>query len=217
MKIDVAIVEELLAAIKADDEMSAQMLLSELTKTSESEVIHQVEEIASNLQNTLQGFGEDAELLLQTKHDLPDVSERLEYVIQTTEEASSQTLQAAENMLAVVETMQTKLAAGEKVDAELAELQQESTNIMMSQSFQDLTGQVLNRVMMLVGSLEASLMMLIQQSGIDYQAIPERQISDDEQKSREMQGVGPNVTKSSKDNIVDSQEGVDDLLADLGI
>lgn len=217
MKIDVAIVEELLAAIKADDEMSAQILLSELTKTSESEVIHQVEEIASNLQNTLQGFGEDAELLLQTKHDLPDVSERLEYVIQTTEEASSQTLQAAENMLAVVETMQTKLAAGEKVDAELAELQQESTNIMMSQSFQDLTGQVLNRVMMLVGSLEASLMMLIQQSGIDYQAIPERQISDDEQKSREMQGVGPNVTKSSKDNIVDSQEGVDDLLADLGI
>ena len=218
--IEITVVEDLLAAMKSGDESTAKILLDELTQLNDSEVVHQVEEIAHNLSQTMQDFGQDAELMLQTKHDLPDVSERLDYVMQTTEEASNKTLSAAENCIALVEKLNSKLIENPNsadMAEELQQIQSQLTDIMMFQSFQDLIGQVLNRVMTLVGSLEMSLIGLIENSGVKLSDIPSREVSEDDQKNAEMTGVGPNVTKASKQNTVASQDDVDDLLGSLGI
>lgn len=215
--IPIEVVEELLQALKAQDQQTASLLLGELTQLNQSDVVHQVEEIALNLHNTLDSFGEDAELLMVTKHDLPDVSERLSYVMQTTEEASNKTLSSAENALAIIENLLEQFSENAEVRQLLSQLQSEMTDIMMSQSFQDLTGQVLKRVMILVSSLEQSLVDLIEKSGIDYAQIPGRQQSSDQIKAAEMQGIGPNVTQKSKQDSASSQDEVDDLLGDLGI
>lgn len=216
-KIAIEMVEDLLLALKSDDDISSKKLLAEITHLNESRVVQQVEEIAQNLHATMAGFGEDAEILLQAKHDIPDVSERLEYVIKTTEDASNKTLLAAENAMVFLGNMQAKLGNDTIVSQELDEIKSQLTEIMMSQSFQDLTGQVLKRVMFLVGSLEASLVNLIEKSGVNYANIPNREVSDADKKAAEMRGIGPNVTKKSQENTATSQADVDDLLGDLGI
>lgn len=215
--IPIDVVEELLTALKAQDQQSAQMLMHELTQLSQTSMAHQVEEIAMNLHKTLDSFGEDAELLMVTKHDLPDVSERLSYVMQTTEDASNKTLNAVENAQAILDNLAAKFGGDAEAQQLLNQIQSEMTEIMMSQSFQDLTGQVLKRVMMLVGSLEQSLLDLIEKSDFDFAQIPMRQQTDKQKKAAEMQGIGPNVTKNGKQDSAASQDDVDDLLGDLGI
>lgn len=215
--IPIEVVEELLAALKAKDQQTANLLLNELTHLTQVNMVSQVEEIALNLHKTLDSFGEDAELLMVTKHDLPDVSERLSYVMQTTEDASNKTLNAVENAQAILDNLSHQLEGDAEALQLLNQVQSEMTEIMMSQSFQDLTGQVLKRVMMLVGSLEQSLLDLIEKSDFDYAKIPMRQQTAEQKKAAEMHGIGPNVTKSGKQDSASSQDDVDDLLGDLGI
>ncbi len=201
-KVSIEKVESLLLALKSGDEESSQSILDEITQ---------------DLHTTMVGFGDDAELLFQAKHDIPEVSESLEYVIQTTKEASNEALSASENAIALLENMQDKLGNNNLVSQEIADIKSQLTAIMMSQSFQDLTGQVLNRVIFLVANLEVSLIDLIEKSGINYDKIPNRPLSDMDKNNAEMQGIGPNVTRSSQKDSITSQSDIDDLLGDLGI
>ncbi len=222
-QIDVHLVQKLLDALNAGEQETATRLLDELTKLRESELYQKVSGLTQNLHETLDQLV-DNRLLLQTKHDLPDMTERLESVIGMTEEASSKTLQSSErglNLIESIENMLSDLKVDEvKIEAVkglLANLSTELTNIMLAQSFQDLTGQVLNRVMLTTSLLEQSLIQLIAESGHDYDAIPDKELSEDAQKQEEMKGIGPNVTQKSKQDSVDSQSDVDDLLGELGI
>lgn len=208
-------VEALLSAVKQGDEMQAAQCLAEINAQTKANVLEQVEQISQNLHDTLESFGEDATLLQQTKHDLPDTAERLAYVIETTEEASNKTLAASENVMALVESLEG--VEDPKVQRALSEIQNEMTQIMMAQSFQDLTGQVLNRIILVVGAFEQSLHELIDKAGIDLAQVPDKSQSSEAQKAEEMKGIGPNVTQASKQNSAQSQDDVDDLLSDLGI
>jgi len=209
-------IKALLKAMEKADYDKASQALDDIVATRDGNLLEQVEKIAQNLHDTLEQFGSDSMLLQQTKHGLPDATERLEYVIQTTEEASNKTLSAAENVIALLETLESQTKDGAQKEL-IIKAQSEVTDIMMAQSFQDLTGQVLNRVIMLVTSLEQSLMELIDKSGIHIDDIPDPTASEETRKAEEMKGIGPNVTKSSQQNVVSSQDDVDDLLGDLGI
>lgn len=208
-------VEALLAAVKQGDAELAATCFAALAEQNELNVLAQVEVLSKNLHDTLAGFGEDTQLLQQTKHDLPDVAERLTYVMEATEAASNKTLAASENVLAILESIPQENTP--EVAKAISEIQAEITEIMMAQSFQDLTGQVLNRVLILMGSFEQSLHELIAKAGIDIQKIPEKSESSDDLKKQEMQGIGPNVTQKGKVDAAESQADVDDLLSDLGI
>lgn len=209
-------IKTLLKAMEKEDYDKASQALDEIIATRDDNLLEQVEQIAQNLHDTLEQFGSDSMLLQQTKHGLPDATERLEYVIQTTEDASNKTLSAAENAIALLETLESQATEASQKEL-ISQAQAEVTEIMMAQSFQDLTGQVLNRVIMLVTSLEQSLMELIDKSGIHIDDIPDPIESEEDRKAQEMKGIGPNVTKSSQQNVVNSQDEVDDLLGDLGI
>lgn len=213
-------VQALLEALQSNQAVEAGQLLDELTQIRESEIYHQVSQLTHDLHETLDHL-EDDQLLMQTKHDIPDAAERLQYVISTTEEASAKTLDKAEEAVQSLEKLETLLSHDEvnkdELTVQVALLHQQLTEIMLAQSFQDLTGQVLNRVILVISSLEQSLIELIEKSGRDYHAIPEREADVDGQKADEMKGVGPNVTQKSKQDIVSSQEDIDDLLSDLGI
>ena len=180
-----------------------------------------VSELTQNLHQTLNGLN-DSSLLLQTKHDIPDAAERLEYVINTTAEASNKTLESAENTLNLMNSLQ-EAAFKLIVDSDtevlkniISQINSELTEIMLAQSFQDMASAVLNRRIINITSLEQSLIHLIDQSVHDYAAIPDRDESDEDKHSEEMKGVGPNVTEKSKQGSAQSQAEVDDLLSDLG-
>lgn len=209
-------VKQLLSALEQQDYDTAASMLDRIVEIRNQDVLHQVEEIAQNLHQTLDGFGDDAKLLQHTKQDLPDTTERLQYVIETTEQASNKTLSSAENVMALLETL-SDWSSDEAHVKLIEEAKTEMTEIIMAQSFQDLTGQVLNRVIMLVGSVEQSLVDLLEKSGIQLDKVVLSEPSDEAKKAEEMKGLGPNVTQSSQKDVAKSQQDVDDLLDDLGI
>jgi len=144
----------------------------------------------------------------QALQELPDVAERLRYVKQLTEGA-------ANKVFALVETAQTQAASlqpsssGTKVSApaaaallrEQAEAQQAwATELLMSQDFQDLSGQVINKVLNLLASVEKPLEHVLQHAGTAAQ---------DHTQVGELAGV-QTPDKALK------QDDVDDLLASLG-
>lgn len=223
--IDRELVQALLDEIDTGQTAQACALLDELTQLRESELYQQVSQLSQNLHQTLDSLQEDAPILMHTKHDLPDVTERLQYVINETQKASEATLSSTENVLSLLE--QVKHQVNKKVDdggistaRTLSIIEQacsELTNIMMAQSFQDLTGQVLNRVIYIMTDLERSLKSLIERSKFDLKTLPERAQTDEQRREDETRGVGPNVTTKSKQDTVASQEDIDDLLSNLGI
>ncbi len=144
-----------------------------------------------------------------------EIQERLNYVIETKQQAVHQTIEHTENCLAKVGEMKALLnilsdqpkfrsfkAFGDINFANhsvglLEEIQRHLTDILMSQGYQDLTGQVLKRV---IDSLEQL------EGGNDYF-----------NRQNMHQGMGPGVTAKDKEGRVDAQDDVDDLLKNLGL
>lgn len=214
--ISVEQVESLLTSIKDKNYQEAASIIDELVKVKNESLVKEVQELSTNLHKSLESFGSDTIILKHTKHDLPDASERLKYVIEATEEASNKTLAAAESVLEKIEAIEAK-TTDKSILSTLADVQSQVTDIMVAQSFQDLTGQVLNRIVDLVTSLEKSLNELIAKAGVDLEQVKGLDVSSDEKQAEEMKGVGPNVTRASKKDAVSSQDDVDDLLGELGI
>lgn len=84
--------------------------------------------------------------------------------------------------------------------------------VMMAQDFQDLTGQIIERVITLVDEMEGSLVDLIRISGQSLRE-PVKPKKEDV-----LKGVGPVVpgVDDAAENIVSGQDEVDDLLSSLG-
>jgi len=218
--IDKALVQALLDSLNNQQSDRAAALMDELTQLRESELIQQLTELSQNLDQTLNALESDTPILMHTKHDLPEVTERLQYVIDETQKASENTLASTElvlNLLNQAKDSSSTFPSDSNAISLIEQACSELTNIMISQSYQDLTGQVLNRVILIMTDLELSLKSLIERSKYDYQAIPERHQSDTQKQMDEARGVGPNVTSKSKQDVVGSQEDIDDLLNDLGI
>jgi len=79
-------------------------------------------------------------------------------------------------------------------------------DIMMAQDFQDLTGQVIKRVMELAQELETQLVQVL----VDFSPEVKKETNDDSLMN------GPQVNAENKADVVSNQEQVDDLLDSLG-
>lgn len=210
-------VQSLLEDLEAGDVISAAEQLDKITQLRNHELYSELDKISKNLNETLKNI-DDEEILHQVKFDLPDVSERLDYILDSTEKASEQTLTSSENLIAMLgdlRAMSESFApeSKDKIEDLLNNASSEVNQILMAQSYQDLTGQVLNRIKITISCFERSLRDLIDQSGLDLEKVAKKDLTDEE----ELQGIGPNVTKSSKKDSASSQDDVDDLLDSLGI
>ena len=166
---------------------------------------------------------------------IPDARQRLTYVVQMTEKAASRVLNATDIAKPVADKIGSDAAAlhdrwnkvfanqlsgdefrslaGETRDflgnaAEGARsLDGQLLEIMMAQDFQDLTGQVIKKVVELAQSLESQLL------GVLIESAPEEVRS-----AEKNAGLlnGPVVSGEGREDVVTSQGQVDDLLASLG-
>lgn len=196
-------------------------------------VIHRVGQLTRALHNNLRALGYD-KLLEKAAAAIPDARDRLSYIATMTEQAALRTLNATD----VARPIQAKLAQDAKAlsnlweklynrqldlaafkdlaartRAYLAEVPQqaEATNaqlmeIMMAQDFQDLTGQVIKKITDMAQSLEQELLKLL----LDY--IPPGK------RAEAGHGLlnGPVVCPDGRNDIVTSQNQVDELLESLG-
>jgi chemotaxis protein CheZ len=195
-------------------------------------VFAQVGQMTRNLHDMLRELGYD-KALNDVAKELPDNRDRLNYIAAMTAQAAERTLNAAEAAQPIQASLgQTarqlagdwdKLFAKQLGVAEFKALvsntraylghaseASEATNaqlmeIIMAQDFQDLTGQVIKKIIAAAQTLEQQLITLL------IETTPE-----DKRDAVVGKLEGPVVNASGRNDVVTSQEQVDDLLASLG-
>lgn len=95
--------------------------------------------------------------------------------------------------------------------------------IVLEQGFQDLTGQVLKRVIGLINDVEQDLVSLVRIAAQveDVTGFPDEADTTEgavlkKRKNKNSSGEGPQINASEKADVVSSQDEVDDLLSSLG-
>ena len=102
------------------------------------------------------------------------------------------------------------------------QLQGQLSDIMLAQDFQDLTGQVIHKVADLVRDVESRLVTLVAMAGhvdsitgITHSDLEVGESQSEPSADGDIEAEGPQIDKSSED-VVSSQDDVDDLLSSLG-
>ncbi|WP_198243890.1 protein phosphatase CheZ [methane-oxidizing endosymbiont of Gigantopelta aegis] len=235
-----ALAKDLVKALEENNEAKADAILDEIAGLRESQLFQEIGKLTRQLHDTLSSFEIDAKVAKLTENDIPDAKDRLQYVMTMTEEAADKTLTAVERLLPVSEqlTQQAEELAhqwGRFLDKELPyeefrimskkiaqhfmysqkglhQIQSGLNEILMAQSFQDLTGQIIRRVIELVQDLELSMVDLIRLSGGKNKATPVSAETVDEK----LPGPAVPGVDDKKGDVAHSQDDVDDLLSSLG-
>ncbi|NEX64100.1 protein phosphatase CheZ [Noviherbaspirillum galbum] len=183
---------------------------------SKEVVFDRLGHLVRSLHDTLREMGADA-VLSEAAVEFPSARERLLHIGQLTERAANTVLTRVEECLPVQDRLIARAQAlrdappsAEETTGFLAEVEQSCvitraklSDMMMAQDFQDLTGQLIKKVVTVLERTEQDLLRLL----ID--AAPPGTIS--EVKKEELM-AGPGAPGS----VALEQGDVDDLLADLG-
>ena len=233
---NIARAHDLLASLENGDEQGAREVIDDLARIRESNLYQEVGKLTRELHDAISAFGMDDRITDITEHDIPDARQRLNYVITRTEDAADKTLTAVEASIPLCEDMNTKAGSVldnwksftqremdadgfRKMSAEMdgflseqssgfGELKSHLNNILMAQDFQDLTGQIIKRVINLVAEVEGNLVGLIKIAGLPDHVEPH-----DKDK---VELEGPVVPGIDSGDTVSGQDEVDDLLSSLG-
>jgi chemotaxis protein CheZ len=176
---------------------------------------------------------------------ISDASDRLDYVVTLTDKAANRTMDLVDSSAPVVANIgkeaaalrvdwdrlqRREMAAGEfrdlykrigeflqKTETSTADVSGQLNEIVLAQDYQDLTGQVIKRVITLVHDVEESLLNLVRMAGqVDRLAGIEHKKVTPEAKKVSSRGEGPQIHADKKEDVVSGQDEVDDLLSSLG-
>ncbi|MFZ4535642.1 protein phosphatase CheZ [Propionivibrio sp.] len=200
----------------------------------QGKVFLQVGQMARQLHDTLGGLGYD-KLIESTVAALPDAKDRLAYIANLTEQAACKVLNATDianplqdeleagatllgskwdalfaNRMGVEEfkvlAAETRTFLKNAVPQRTAATKEQLLEIMMAQDFQDLTGQVIKKVIAVAQELESQLMNVL------IETMP------GEKRTESVNTLlnGPVINAAGRTDVVGSQQQVDDLLDSLG-
>ena len=185
---------------------------------------------------------EHALALELAQQEIPDARQRLRHVIDMTDQAAHRTLNAVEESLPICEelesrsrTLQEDWQRFKKRDMDINEFKQLAkrldefftvntgdagklrsslNNVLMAQDFQDLTSQIIKKVIKLVEEVESNLVELIKLTRTPAEVNADTQRSENKQTEKLAGPVVPGVNDSG--STVSGQDEVDDLLSSLG-
>ncbi|MDH5593712.1 MAG: protein phosphatase CheZ [Gammaproteobacteria bacterium] len=224
--------------VNSGDEAGINQLLDDIISKRQSSLFMEVGKLTRELHDALNNFKLDSRINEMAQEEIPDAKERLNYVITKTEEAADRTLTAVENSVPLCDEMLQRAndikndwerfkgremepgefrALSKEVDAYLeflindaSQIKHNLTDVLMAQDFQDLTGQIIRRVITLVGEVEENLVNLLKVSG--------SQIIKKGDKDKAKSGLDGPVVPGLDDggDKVSGQDEVDDLLSSFG-
>lgn len=196
------------------------------------ELVHRVAAVTRMLRESMRELGLD-QAIKDAAYAIPDARDRLHYVARMTEQAADRVLTLTEKTQPLQESMNRNAKvlderwqqwfdqplelpeARELVDdtrsmlRDVADKTQSTQGylleIIMAQDFQDLTGQVIMKMLNVIGAIETELVQVL----ID--SVPQ-------ERREEAKSLlnGPEVKPEGKPDVVTSQDQVDDLLSSLG-
>lgn len=235
---NVARAKDLLACMERGDEQGAREVLDEMARMRETELYQEMGKLTRELHDSLSTFGLDNEIVSLAKDEIPDARSRLRYVIELTDDAANKTLTAVEESIPLCDGMsKNSIALNEKwkrfikrdmdvnefrelssrIDSflgqnteEVVSLRTHLSNILLAQDFQDLTSQIIKRVIELVEDVESNLVNLIKLTGSSASKdLPDVKVHHDTSPQ------GPAVPGVDQ-GVVSGQDEVDELLSSLG-
>lgn len=201
---------------------------------SAEELVQRIGSLTRQMRESIRALGLDKNIV-KAAEAIPDARDRLGYIAQMTERAAERALNAVDAAQPIQDSL-AKHAKGlsQRWDAwfanpvaleearelvldnraylKLVPQQVSATNsqlmeIMMAQDFQDLTGQVIKKMMVLIHDMDTQLLQLL----MDNAPIIEKRV----ESAPPAQLHGPEI-KLGQTDAVDDQDQVDDLLASLG-
>ncbi len=212
---------------------AANVPVAAAAEGEQGKVINQIGHMARTLHDTLRELGLNKEIE-KAASSIPDARDRLNYVATLTQQAAERVLNATDAAQPVVDKLgaesqrlakQWDLLFEKKLDvqqfkdlvtqthAHLHETPKQTKaanaylmEIMMAQDFQDLTGQVIKKIIEVTQSMEKELLVLLVDNA---PASVKAEINT---------GLlnGPVVNAQGRTDVVTSQDQVDDLLESLG-
>lgn len=232
--------KSLVEFLETDQQEEADALIAEIQNPINSELFAEIGKLTRQLHDSLTNFNLDSRLNDLATSEIPDAKERLNYVITRTEEAANKTMDAVESIFPVVDKIADQVRAvnpswaklmNNEIDLkefkslcvdidilltttgkETSHIHSLMTDVLMAQDFQDLTGQVIRKVIDLVREVEESLINMLTAFGIS----PDKIQGNSKPKVGDNLVEGPIVNTEDRDDVVDGQDDVDDLLSSLG-
>ena len=235
----------LLDSLEDGDVGSAVRQLLNINNAREDSLYRQIGKITRGLHNTISKL-DTGNPEMEARSDGRDVNSRLHYVIKLTQDAANKTMDLADEATPIAAELgseSTKLRAEwrklasrqisaedfrhlyKRMDDFLAYSEQKSsqlhgnlTDIVVAQGYQDLSGQVLHKIVSALESTETDLVDLLKisnkirdVSGIEFeeQTVSDEPASDE----KELLAEGPLPGEAST---LKNQDDVDALLSDLG-
>ncbi|QIA62851.1 protein phosphatase [Vibrio astriarenae] len=230
--------KELVALLENEQQQDANSLLLSIYRDSENAILNEIGLLTRELHESLKQFSLDERMTQIAKDEIPDAKDRLQYVIQKTEQAANTTMDAVERCLPLADSlnghltevrpqwnqlMHGRIQLNEfkhlchsiddlltRVEGDSTEVRGQLTEILMAQDFQDLTGQIIRRVIALVNEVEGRLVEIL-----TVFSAANLNTSNKEEKSS-LVAEGPIINPEQREDAVSSQDEVDDLLSSLG-
>ncbi|MFG0834891.1 protein phosphatase CheZ [Aeromonas bivalvium] len=229
----------LVAHLEQGEFESADDLLADICAPNAAALFDKVGQLTRQLHDSLRDFQLDPRLPSLANEEIPDARERLNYVIDMTDKAANRTMDAVEASLPIADRlndniqlvlpnwqalMSRELGLGQfkalchqlddfikASESDADKLRQLLTDILMAQDFQDLTGQMIRRVITLVQEVETKLIEMLTMFG-DASAEP----SAPKAAIKGIEAEGPIMNPHTRSDVVNGQDDVDDLLSSLG-
>ncbi len=198
---------QLCEAVAADDVEQIEHHLDWLTVLHEIKVAEQLKDLKQLLD--VAGSEDEQGNIIEASAQLSDAAERLQYILEETEKSATTSLDIADEISDGLHALLDR-ADSEEDRALIQAMIKRTQELVMAQEYQDLTGQILKRMIPALAEMNQILEALIKATGADLKSWSSRN-------EDVMKGVGPNVTSRSKQDSVSSQDEVDDLLDSLGI
>lgn len=233
--------KQLVEYLENNQQEQANELIAEIQTPKNTELFAEIGKLTRQLHDSMNNFNVDSRIKGIANADIPDAKERLNYVIERTENAANKTMDAVEAIFPSLDKIQEKvdklmpqwqlLMRNEidfpgfkelchEIDELLNTTKTESTQIhglmtdvLMAQDFQDLTGQIITRVIELVKEIEAKLVIILTVCSKKTEPVPE---TEEQKQEKNIKAEGPIIDAESRSDVVNGQDDVDDLLSSLG-
>ena len=234
--------KQLTLHLEAGEVDAANGIIHSIMLKESDELFSEVGKLTRQVHDSLSSFQLDFRLEGLTNTDMPDARSRLEYVITETEKAANSTMDAVEQTMPIAEQLNQRLLTimpewkklmtrqielGEfkhlclTLDKLLADVASDSktlnimlTEVLLAQGYQDITGQIIRRVIEMLKEVEDHLIAILASSNEHVAR------KDSSQKAAatedKIEAEGPIINPTKRDDVVNNQDDVDDLLSSLG-
>ena len=232
--------KNLVMHLEDGDIEKADLVIKDISLSRENSIFQNLGKLTRDLHKSMNDINGDVRLNNIMHNEIPDARNSLSHVIGLTEDAANKTLNAIDHSSELIDSLSDQATRIESllhnrvikiakesqlssVDKELDSfvknvinhtkiINKDLSDIVVAQSYQDLSGQLIQRVSNMVHDVEHSLVSILKINS-NFNSEIENNCNIE---TKNNAGYGPVVPGVSNGDVLKNQDDVDDLLSTLG-